>query len=353
LGQGLNEAEARDLLQEAGPLFTEAAYAAAERGDARQALTLLEEGKARLLAVALKLERLRLDPGERQRLDEMRRKIREGEAAYETAQGEGKAAQIAALGGLRQALLQFIDAAEAKSRGQADRDIVATAAENLPQSGALVAPIVGEAGGKLILVLRGKGGIRQTIVALPGLTRARLEAMLGARDRGGWLGAYNNQARQPSQWLHAIDDVGAELGKLFGGPLADALAANGLAPDSGVPVIIMPVGPLGLLPLGLARHPATGSHLSESYTVAFAPSLEALVSARSRANAGKGEPNLAAIVNPTGDLPFTRLESALVASRFGAGHRFALEEKAATTQAVLSTIKGREYWHFSSHGYFD
>ena len=35
-GQGLNDAEARDLIAEAGPLFAEAAFAAAQRGRARR-----------------------------------------------------------------------------------------------------------------------------------------------------------------------------------------------------------------------------------------------------------------------------------------------------------------------------
>ena len=369
-GQGLNEAEARGLLQGAGPLFTEAAYAAAERGDAKQALALLEEGKARLLAVALKLERLNLNPSDRRRLDELRRQIREGEAAYEAAQGEEKAAKIGELIRLRGTLLQFVDVAENKLRGEADRDIVAAVNQVLPEGGALVAPIVGEGGGKLILAVRGQGGTRLDVVNLPQLTRARLEELLGARDRGGWLGAYSNkfpdpakqdakkpdtktQAERHEEWMRAIESVGVEFGKLFGGPLADALAAKGLTPGSGAPVIILPVGPLGLLPLGLARLPSTGSHLAENYTVAFAPSLEALASARSRANAEKGEPSLAAIVNPTGDLRFTTLESALVASRFVTGRKLALAGGAATSKAVLSAIKGREYWHFSSHGLFD
>ena len=43
-GQGVDEAEARDLISEAGPLFAEAAFAAAQRGEA--------EHDARLVAKA-------------------------------------------------------------------------------------------------------------------------------------------------------------------------------------------------------------------------------------------------------------------------------------------------------------
>ena len=359
-GQGLNEAEARDVVQEAGPLFTEAAYAAAEVGDGKRALALLEEGKARLLAVALKLEGLSLAPAQRQRLDALRLRIREGEAAYQSAHGDEKAAKIAALGALREELLTLVDAAEAAKKPGAGRDIVAIAADSLPENGALVAPVVSEAGGRIILVVRNQSGAHLAVIGLPQLTSARLGALLGARDQGGWLGAYSinylspeEQAARQGDWFGGIETVAAELGQVLGRPLAQALAAHGLAPGSGAAVTILPVGALGLLPLGLARHPETRRYLMEDYTVTFAPSLEALASAKARAGAASEKPSLAAIVNPTQDLPFTALEGALVESRFTPDRRLAVAENAATREAVLAALKGRDYWHFSSHGYFD
>ena len=184
--------------------------------------------------------------------------------------------------------------------------------------------------------------------------------ILGARDRAGWLGAYSinyldpaEQARRHGEWLGAIERMGPQLWTLLGRPLANALASRGVKPGTGAPITILPVGPLGLLPLGLAQDPATGRHLMEDFTVAFAPSLTALASAKARAAAAAGEPSLAAIVNPTGDLPFTALEGALVESRFAPGRKLTVAEKAATPQAVLAALRGRDYWHFSSHGYFN
>jgi CHAT domain-containing protein/tetratricopeptide (TPR) repeat protein len=356
-GQGLNEAEARDLLQEAGPLFTDAAFAAAANGDVERAFALLEEGKARLLAVALKLDRLPGSAADRKRLDELRRQIREGEAAYEASQGEARAASIARLRQLRVDLLTLVDAAEGKvEAGQAKE--LAAAAEALPENGALIAPIVSDAGASAIVVMRRQGRVAVEAVALPGLDRSRLTALLGARDQGGWLGAYGihyldpaSQAKRLPEWFKAIEEAGDELGRLIGAPLTNALAARGVGP--GAQLTILPVGPLGLLPLGLARHPATGRSLMEDYTVNFAPSLAALVSAKRRASKTEREPGLAVIANPTGDLPYTELEGALVASRFAASGRHALTEKQATSEAVLAGLKGRDYWHFSSHGFFD
>jgi CHAT domain-containing protein len=359
-GQGLNEAEARDVLQEAGPLFTESAYAMAELGDGRGALARLEEGKARLLGVALKLEGLNLSATQRRRVDELRVRIREGEAAYEAARGEEKAAKIAAIGRLRAELLSLVDAADATSGRETERDVIALATAVLPKGSALVAPNVADNGGKLILVIRNEVGANLSVIPLPSLTNRRLGEVLGARDQGGWLGAYNinyldrpEQVRRHREWLGGIEKVGAELGALVEEPLIRALAANGLPPGSGAPITILPVGALGLLPLGLAQNPETRRYLIEDYTVTLAPSLQALASARARASAVSGKPTLAAIVNPTKDLPFTAVEGALVESRFTPDRRLAVAETAATRQAVLAALKGRDYWHFSSHGYFD
>jgi tetratricopeptide (TPR) repeat protein len=352
-GQGLNEAEARGLLQEAGPLFTDAAYAAAAKGEVKRAFELLEEGKARLLAIALKLDRLPVSAADRKKLDELRRQIREGEAAYEAARGEEKTAKIARLSQLRADLLKLVDATEAKNGAEQGKDVAAAAAQTLPKNGALLAPIISDAGGKAILITHAQGRVAIEAIDFPGLDRARLNRLLGARDQGGWLGAYSRQMDYQSEWRAAIDIAGQELGRLFGAPLIDALAARGMGPGADAQLTILPVGPLGLLPLALARHPVTGRHLAEDYTVNFAPSLGALVAAKSRVGRSGGEPTLAVIINPTEDLSSTELEGALVGSRFAANARRALVRKDATSDAVLAALKGRDYWHFSSHGFFE
>ena len=134
---------------------------------------------------------------------------------------------------------------------------------------------------------------------------------------------------------------------LVAGPLVKALDARGVVP--GAPLLFLPQGALGLLPLGLARDPATGERLFERYELSFAPSLAALHSM------GRDEPapSLAAIVNPTGDLPFTPIEAALVARLFAAEARSALAGDKATAEAVLDTLKTKSHWLFSCHGAFN
>jgi CHAT domain-containing protein len=64
-------------------------------------------------------------------------------------------------------------------------------------------------------------------------------------------------------------------------------------------------------------------------------------------------PSLAAIVNPTGDLPFTPIEAALVEGLFAAEARSALDGDQATADAVLNMLKTKSHWLFSCHGNFD
>jgi len=125
----------------------------------------------------------------------------------------------------------------------------------------------------------------------------------------------------------------------------------------GARLIWLPAGALGLLPLGLAREPASGRQFIDAYEIAYAPSLEALSSA-SRQLAQASDASLVAAVNPTGslpklNLPFAEIEGALVASHFAGRSVIRLDKSNATPEAVLAALKGKSYWHFSSHGYFD
>jgi CHAT domain-containing protein len=91
--------------------------------------------------------------------------------------------------------------------------------------------------------------------------------------------------------------------------------------------------------------------LADDYVISYAPSTEALAAAH-RAVAKAAPATLAVIINPTGDLPGTEKEGAIVASHFAADARTVLQRGAATPDAVLAGLKGRTHWHFASHGTF-
>jgi hypothetical protein len=150
-GQGLNDAEARDLIAQAGPLFAEAAFAATHLGESEKALALATEGRARLMAVALKLQTLGLPAHKRRRLDELRAEIRGADRAVEAAKGTERAAAVERLAGPRQELLGLVkdaDAAVGARRGSA-----LAQAHALPgKGGAVVVPVVTRLGTKILIV---------------------------------------------------------------------------------------------------------------------------------------------------------------------------------------------------------
>lgn len=357
-GQGLEEAETRSLIAQAGPLFAEAALAAVQRGEVETALELASEGRARLLAVALKLQALDLPADARRRLVELRAAIRAEQQAADTGSGLDRAPALEKLAASRQALLDLV-------RGGSSRDGKAkTAIEQArrvlgQEGGAVVMPIVTGLGGKLIVVTSTRDGTRPSVVDLPDLTPERLAGVLVGTEAGklaGWIGAYlinyldgEEQSRRWPQWTGAIDGLGPDLWRLFAGRLHAALKQWGIRP--GARVFWLPPGWLGILPLALAQDPASKRRLIDDYEIVYAPSIEALAAAYDAA--GKANPpTLAAIVNPTGDLPGTEKEGEIVASHFGGVGRVVLRGAAATPDAVLGALKGKTYWHFASHGAF-
>jgi CHAT domain-containing protein/tetratricopeptide (TPR) repeat protein len=358
-GQGLQEAETRTLIAEAGPLFAEAALAAVERGEVEGALELASEGRARLLSVAMKLQALDLPADARRRLDELRAAIRTEQQAVDAAHGVERAAALQKLAGSRLALLDLVRSGTSARDGKAE-SVIARVRKVLGQEGgAVVIPIVTGLGGKLIVVTAVGDGTRASVVDLPGLTPERLAGLLIGTEPGkpaGWIGAYfinyldgQERASRWAEWTGAIDGLGPELWRLFAGRLHAVLKERRLRP--GARVFWLPSGWLGILPLGLAQDPASKRRLIDQHEIVYAPSLEALAVANDAA--GKAGPaTLAAIVNPTGDLPGTEKEGEIVASHFAGGARVVLQGAAATPDAVLGILKGKTYWHFASHGRF-
>ena len=356
-GEGVEEVEAGALIAEAGPLFTEAAYAAIQRGDNEAALALADEGRARLLAVSLRLQALDLPAEQRRRLDEIRAEIQATQKAVETAVGTDRGVALERLAAQRQALLALV-----KAGGAADdrREIALAEARRIAAAGGAVAlPVITEHGGKLIVVTAPVGDSDIAVIDLPDLTPARLSELLAGpsgKPAGGWVAAYfvnyltgAEQAQRWPEWLDAVERLGSALWRLFGSRLDATLKERGL--KRGAPLLWLPSGWLGVLPLGLAEHPVIKHRFADDYEITIAPSLETLAAARRSAEAA-GPATLAAIVNPTGDLPGADKEGEIIASHFARDSRQLLFREQATPDAVLTALKSQTHWHFASHGTF-
>jgi CHAT domain-containing protein len=361
-GQGLNEAEARDVITQAGPLFREAAYAAVERGEPEIGLSLLSEGKARLMSVALRQQSLEMPPEKRSRYDAIRAEIHQLSARAEIAKGMAAMQTLDTLTALRRELGKLIDVALPGKK----IDAIATAAALVAEGGAVVAPIVTNVGGTILIVTAGKEGPTVSAMDMPELSSEALRQLMHGDGTvgktGGWFGAFwlqylpaHERDQRINEWLGSIEGIGHSLWELLGRALAHTLQERGA--KAGSRLIWLPTGEIGLIPVGLAQDPASGRRLGDTYEIVYAPSLEALA-AGARQLAEPLKPSLAAAINPAGEvsdlaLPLTEIEGALVSAHFIGKANITLDKFTATPDAVLATLKGRSYWHFSSHGRFD
>lgn len=345
-GQGLSEAEARDVIAEAGTLFAEAAYAAVQLDNYEASLALASEGRARMLAVALRLNLLDVAGEKAARIGELRAAIRADDRAVETMVGIDRFETLERLGTLRRELAELV-ASVGVAKGNPDT-AASQAASLAGPSGAVLMPIVTRAGAKVLVITQGGNPSENiSVVDLPGLTTDRLNLIVrgNAKDGhpGGWLGAYGinylpppEQSARWSEWLTAITDLGPPLWLLVCDRLHSTLAARGVKP--GARVIWLPTGALGILPIGLAQDPRSQKRFGDLYEVVYAPSIEALAAAQD-VIAKAATPTLAAIINPTGDLPGTEKEGAIVAGHFANDARTLLTGAAASPDAVLKALK--------------
>jgi CHAT domain-containing protein/tetratricopeptide (TPR) repeat protein len=378
-GQGLNRAEADDIISKAGPLFVEAAYAAAEQGDLAGAFSLLMEGKARLIGVMLRQINLPLSGEARTHLEMLRHETRQMEREAEAAKGEAAAGAFQRLIALRRDLGALMKTASERETDQGGALLLA--GKLTTDGGAVVAPIVADIGGKALIVAANGEGLAVTEVDFPRLTTKRLRELMRGPDHevklGGWLVAYNKNyemgalrkkmegpprpspaeyetlLRQHEQlmreWLAAVGELGPELWRLIGQDISGALAQRDI--KRGERIIWMPSGALGILPIGLAADPATGRRFGDDFEIVDAPSLEALRAAERQI--ATADTRTLAVAVPDNGLPSVEFETSVIASHFDPSARTILAKSGATSQATLDALRARNYWHFATHGSFD
>lgn len=343
VGQGLNEAETKRVLEEASAIGPEAAFAAVKLGNNLGAFRQLEAGRARHLAIALRHNTIRdaLNHEDRSQFDVLRSEVFVAERALEMAKEGERQAKLDQLIALRRKLSALVD------KGQAAQVAIDPNLEEqldvLTDGGiVVVAPIFTRAGGILLIAHQGAGDLKIEAVDLATGSLDTLNDELRGEDN--WLAAYGSDDTR----ISAIGRIGDRLWDLIGDPLVKALGDRDVAP--GARLLLLPQGALGLLPLGLARDPDTGECLIERFELTLAPSIAVLdVEAH---NSG-ATPSLAAIVNPTGDLRFTPIEAAFVERMFASNASSTVQGDKATVEAVVETLKAKSHWLFSCHGIFD
>jgi CHAT domain-containing protein len=371
LATAYTETGRRTEVSETSLNYSRAAYCLLELGHPAEALVQLEAGKTRLLSEALALadaDLAMLPEAQQREVHQARQSVRELEAEMRLppdtpARRDDR--DLATL--LHQARTRLGDLVDAVRQDHPDfmptgldlPDILAL----IPEGGALVAPLVTSQGSAVFVLPHGTQSVEvSNVLLLESFTDDNLrELLLGSRDDaqwGGWMGAYaafrdSRTGASFEAWWAAIQAVTHRLWEALMAPLHDRLQELGLAQDA--PVILMPQGGLGLLPLHAAWRGVDGAQRAflDDYTVNYAPGAHALRVAQRRL----GEPqrhgtSLLAVVNPTGDLRHTPGEGRAVAANFEPGAQTVLVGGEATQEAAVAQARGRCYLHFSCHGFY-
>jgi tetratricopeptide (TPR) repeat protein len=357
LAQSYTDVGRRAEVGETARLFAADAYSLLRLDRPSETFTLLEQGKTRLLNEALALSEVdlaALREDERAGLHAFRQTLRELEA-------EERLPPNTAHGSHRSDLAERQSRARSELRAEVDR-IRAVRPEFMPagldlpallglipSGGALVAPLFSAKGSAVFVLSHGTSEITDAdIIRLDRFTDASLRALLG-----DWFGAYRRQDDGREAWLTAIDEIGGTLWASLMGPAHERLSLFGLV--KGAPVLLLPQGGLGLLPLHAAWREADGGdrrYFLDDYTVRYAPSGYAVATSVQRmAEPERRQRSLLAVLDPTRDLSFALAEGEAVAALFP--QACCLEQDKATAKAVIDAASRSNYLHFACHGEYD
>ncbi len=125
--------------------------------------------------------------------------------------------------------------------------------------------------------------------------------------------------------------------------------------NTGAPILLMPQGGLGLLPLHAAWREVDGKKRAflDDYQVTYIPSAYALSVSQQRVQEEhRQQRSLCAVVNPSKDLIYTPAEGEAVRDLFDSGSIRYLSEDEATVETVMQAVSGQSYVHFSCHGFY-
>ena len=372
LAEAHTEIGRKSEVGETSKLYARSAYCLLKLEQVEKAVIRLEEGKTRLLTEALALADADLDllsETQRQAMSEAREAVRLLEAEMRlSSDAPGRRTEVELgklLRGKRLDLNGLVDSLRSEHP-----DFMPTGLDLpgilglIPEGGALVAPLVTSKGSAVFVIPHRADSIGTNhVVPLDSLNEDDILRLLqGPADDtkwSGWLDAYFafcNEGTQAAmeQWLEVIGKSTSQLWTMLMGPVHKKLQELNLA--EAAPVILMPQGYLGLLPLHAAWRDVDAERRAfiDDYTVTYAPSAYSLSISKGRMqDASRQKPSLLAVINPTEDLDYTPVEGMVVESLFDPDHRETLPGNEATKEAVVEKVQGWTYLHFSCHGLYN
>ena len=349
-------------------MYGPAAYCLLRLGRPGEALETIERGKGRMLAEAIAWKDLDdstlLSAEQRQATEWARSQMLRLEAENRRS---GETRDIQRLARLERQLgdaYRHLASLRSGAPGTSDEALdLRSMLSEIPKGGALVVPLVTTRGSAALVVPSESDVVsRKHVVELDSLKITTLMDLLGGQaGSGGWLNAYLHWLNDTDAFPELLESLAASISTLWDvlmGPVRARLRALGIA--EGAPVVLMPSGWLGLLPLHAARRTVDGRWRTfcEEFVVAYAPSIAILRACRRRLEDEERRGRmLVAVSNPTGDLRFADDEVAAIAALFeraGAPNvARILAREAAGRADVLGSLGGGNYIHFACHANFD
>jgi CHAT domain-containing protein len=327
-----------------------AAFALAAAGRAAEAVTALDQGRARLLSMVLERDRADLAGlarrGDADLAEEYRRlatEIAREEEAGPPAVLSGAADMSSRQRQLRlrmEELLGRIRKVPGYERFRAPVGYPDIAAVAGPAP--LVYLLATRFGGTALLVK--SASEPPAGILLSGLSSAAVDQQVNA-----YAEAQNHRAERPQAWSRAVNAVTRWAFDEILGPVTEQLTASRM--------VLVPCGLLALLPLHAAWCPDPGRpggrrYLLDEMTIGYAANAQSLAGSRRLADAGEGGSVLVvADPRPTTfrPLPAAGYEASAVLAQFPPDQRLHLQGAEATSQAVTAAMAGRAVWHFACH----
>jgi tetratricopeptide (TPR) repeat protein len=229
----------------------------------------------------------------------------------------------------------------------------------IPPGGALVLPVLTLTEAFIFVVTAGQS--MPAVIEYPGLNEAEVVGLLFGEE--GWLGCYHTHFTEyhgenpaaAERWHRKLAGAQAWLWERLLAPVHRHLHDVAKL-RAGAPVVLLPPGLLGLLPLHAAGPGPDGSHFDDHWTVSYAPSVRSLLTCQTRRDGHLGRPlRLLGVLDPDGSLPGARAEEALLHRHFRTADAepIVLCGKEAGLARVLAALTATTLLHAATHGTHD
>lgn len=335
----ISESDMREALDELHVIATFAPFVSLMLDAPARAIELAETSRARILAKALTLQSLPLAKEQRDELHDKQRQLNIKERRLLSPRLFDRMTPLEESIRLRRQIKSLVESTNLTDHFSG---FTISALESLVSDGSVVViPVLRNAVGKMI-VCSGRNGKTETCVVECPEVKA-LHSIFKSRNSetdGTWKDQYRKLLER------GVPDV---LGEAFAIPLVEALDSLGVRP--GAHLDILPQGPLGILPLGLARDERSGQILLNQYELSLSPSLTTLYHARKRAEIVPS--SIVALANPTRNLDYAEPEAHLLRNWFQDEKAEYKVGKAVTPGEILAALPEKDVWHFATHGGFD